>query len=85
MDVGNANSLAEGDFPGIGLLFRAEDGEESRFASAVRSDEAYAIAVMDGAGNVFEERNGAEAFGDTLRDQDRRLTLSLRGSAIQSA
>ncbi len=66
--------------PESGTLFRAEDGEESGFAGAVRTDEADAIAVMDCAGDVVEKRSSAEAFGDILRDQDRRHTLSLRGA-----
>ncbi len=83
MDVTDANALAEGDFSGVGLLFRAEDGEESGFASAVRTDEADAIAVVDGAGDVVEERSSAEAFGDVLRDQDRRHISSLRARELR--
>ena len=85
MDVADANALAEGDFPGVGLLFRAEDGEESGFACAVRTDEADAIAVVDCAGDVVEERSSAEAFGDILRDQDRRHIFSLRGGDLARA
>jgi len=47
MDVANTNALAEGDFSGVGLLFRAEDGEKSGFACAVRTNEADAVTVMD--------------------------------------
>lgn len=78
MDVADANALAEGDFPGIWLLFRAEDGEQSGFASAVWTDEADAIAIVDCAGDAVEKRSSAEALGDFLRDQDRRHTFSLR-------
>jgi len=78
MDEADANALTVGDFSGVGLLFRAEDGEKSGFAGAVRTDKAYAISVVDCAGNVVEERSDAEAFGDILRDQDRRHIFSLR-------
>jgi hypothetical protein len=84
MDVGDTNALAEGDFPGIGLLFRAEDGEESGFAGAVWADEADAIAVVNCAGDVVKERNGPEALGDILRNQDRWHSFSLPGRDIQS-
>src|ERR1039458_5942664 len=85
MDVADSNAFAEGDFSGVGLLFRAEDGEESGFARTVRTDEPDAVAVVDGAGDVVEQRYSAEAFGDILRDQDRRHTLSLRGSHLHRA
>ena len=85
MDIADANALAEGDFAGVGLLFRAEDGEESGFARAVRADEADAVAIVNGEGDVLEERSGAEAFGDILRNQDRRHILSLRGRALAPA
>ena len=85
MDAADANALAEGDFAGVGLLFRAEDGEESGFACAVRTNEADAIAVVDCAGDVVEERSSAEAFGDILRDQDRRHVSSLRWRDLRPA
>src|ERR1039458_8944792 len=85
MDVANTNALAEGDFSGVGLLFRAEDGEKSGFACAVGANEADAIAVMDCAGDVVKEGSSAEAFGDILCDQDRRHIPSLRGRDIQPA
>jgi hypothetical protein len=40
---------------------------------------------VDGTGDAVEERRSAEAFGDILRNQDRRHTFSLRGSALRSA
>jgi hypothetical protein len=45
----------------------------------VGTDEADAVAVVDGEGEVVEEWIGAEAFGDVLRDQDRRHVSSLWG------
>ena len=79
MDVADAGALAEGDFAGVGLLLGAEDSEQRGFARAVGTDEADAIAVVHGEGDVVEERIGAEAFGDVLRDQDRRHVSSLWG------
>ena len=38
MDEADANALAGGDFARVGLLLRAEEGEESGFACAVRAD-----------------------------------------------
>jgi hypothetical protein len=35
---------------------------------------------VDRKGDVVEEGDGAEAFGDVLRDQDRRHGFSLRGA-----
>ena len=71
--------------PESALLFRAKDGEESGLARAVRTDETDAIAVVDCTGNVVEERSSAKAFGDTLRNQDRRHILSVRSRALAPA
>ena len=53
--------------------------EHRGFARTVGTDEADAIAIVNRKGDVVEERNGAEAFGDVLRDQDRRHLFSLWG------
>jgi hypothetical protein len=45
----------------------------------VGTDEADAVAVVNDKGDVVEEGNGAETFGDVLRDQDRRHVFSLWG------
>ena len=78
MHVADAYVFAERNFAGVRLLFGAEDREECGFACAVGTDKADAVTVVDGKGNVIEERMSAEAFGDVLRDQDRRHVLSLR-------
>ena len=77
MNVADAGALAEGNLAGIGLLLGAEDGEEGGLAGAVGTDEADAIPVVDGEGEVIEQGSGAEAFGDVLRDEDRRHVFSL--------
>jgi len=69
VDVADAGSLTEGDFAGVGLLLGTEDSKKRGFARTVGADEADAVAVVDGKGDVVEERIGAEAFGDVLRDQ----------------
>ena len=53
-DVADADALAEGNFAGVRLLLRREDGEECGFAGAVRADEADAIALVNCEGNVVE-------------------------------
>ena len=77
MDIADAYVFAERNFAGVRLLFAIEKREESGFTCAVGADQANAIAVLDGKGNLVEQRKSAEAFSDVLRNQNRRHVLSL--------
>ena len=47
---------------GIGLDATGEDLQQRGFAGAVGTDQANAVAFLDGEGDVAEERSGAEGF-----------------------
>jgi hypothetical protein len=71
-DVGDAGALAGGEVAGVGLLLAGEDGEEGGLAGAVGANEADAVGVGDGEGDVFEEGLRAKAFGEALGVEDWR-------------
>src|SRR6185312_11832621 len=84
VDVADPGSFANGDFAGVGLLLAANNGQQGRFADAVGTDQANAVAVVHGEEEVFEKRNRAESFRDVLRGDDRRHGSSLRTAAAHS-
>ena len=85
VDVADAGSLAEGDFARVGFLLGGEDSKERGLPCSVGTDEADAVAVVNGEGDVVEERECAEAFGDVLGDEDRRHVFSLWGGFVLKA
>ena len=85
MHVADTGALAKRDFAGVGLVLGAENGEQRGFACAIGPDQADTVAIVDGERDTVEERIGAEALGDILRDQNRRHVSSLRGRARRHA
>ena len=85
MHIADADTFAKGNFAGVRLLFAAKNGEQRGLSGAVGANQADAVAVVDGETDVLKERSGAEAFGDVLRVQDRRHSLSLKGTGAAQA
>ena len=61
-DVCEAGELAESDFAGVRVDASGEDLEEGGFAGAVGTDEAEAIAIVQGERDIGKEGLGAKAF-----------------------
>ena len=61
---------AADDLPGIRLGDPGGDAQEGRFAGAVASDEADAVALVDGEGGVVEDRLHAVARGEVVGAED---------------
>ena len=85
-NVGGAGTLADGKVAGVGLDLAGEKGEEGGFAGAIGADEADAVAVFDGEGDVFEEGESAELLGHGLCVEDGgHLSLGYRAGARPEA
>ena len=67
LHVGDAGALANRDVTCIGIFFSCKDFQQGTLACAVRPDQADAVAVGDGEGDIAKESSGAKGLGQRLR------------------
>jgi len=73
--IPDGSVLIDDDGPGVGLAGAQDNGEESRFARAVRADQRDPLPEIDTQGNVFKERARAVAFADFGQGKHKRSMI----------
>jgi hypothetical protein len=66
LDTGKAGALAERDFSAVGLYLASQNSEKGGFTGSVRANQADAVSVRNGEGNILEERVRSEGFRNFL-------------------
>jgi hypothetical protein len=63
----------DGDAPGARLEKAGDQAQHRRLAGATRAEDGEELAAFDGEAGIVDGRHGAEALGDAVEADHRRL------------
>ena len=66
LDTGETSALPKRYFPAVGSDLAPQNSEKGGFTGSVRANQADAVSIRNGEGNILEERVRSECFRNLL-------------------